>query len=304
MSMPAITKVITQITDIPDHQSMNQAEFDLVATAFAGQIKAMASDLGVWAQQANALTQAVNLLLGLEGGGSILNLIRSPGDILYTARKSAPPGTLICDGTLVKRTDYPDLFKVLITDQGFTAQAVTLSAGTPAKFTKTGHGFNGGERIRLSTSGALPSPFTTTTDYFAFPLNANEFHLSSGEAGTTLIAASTAGSGNHTYLQSLYGIGNGSTTFKLPDLRDDFIRCWDPSSDRQAGTFQLSRNRRHTHVCQGTAGSVVMTPPTGKTELTTTGPTPLNQTHTHIIADEGGDDARPNNRALLACIVY
>jgi phage-related tail fiber protein len=61
--------------------------------------------------------------------------------------------------------------------------------------------------------------------------------------GTRLVA-SGAQSGVHSYLQSWYGLGDGTTTFNLPDLRGEFIRGWDDGRGvdvgRGFGSFQES----------------------------------------------------------------
>lgn len=49
-----------------------------------------------------------------------------------------------------------------------------------------------------------------------------------------------------------YGAGDGSTTFKIPDLRGEFIRGWDNSrgvdSGRSFGSFQANAYESHTHT--------------------------------------------------------
>jgi microcystin-dependent protein len=56
---------------------------------------------------------------------------------------------------------------------------------------------------------------------------------------------------------TLYGAGDGSTTFNLPDLRGEFIRGWDHGrgvdSGRTLGSFQDESFKAHTH--SGTTSS-------------------------------------------------
>lgn len=57
-----------------------------------------------------------------------------------------------------------------------------------------------------------------------------------------------------------YGAGDGSTTFKLPDLRGEFIRGWDDGrgidSSRALGSYQTDTFESHTHTAStATAGS-------------------------------------------------
>lgn len=50
-----------------------------------------------------------------------------------------------------------------------------------------------------------------------------------------------------------YGVGNGSTTFNVPDLRNYFIRCWDGS--RAFNNVQAAQVGGHTHTFSGTTSS-------------------------------------------------
>ncbi|WP_206142841.1 phage tail protein [Burkholderia sp. Ac-20384] len=51
--------------------------------------------------------------------------------------------------------------------------------------------------------------------------------------------------------QGCFSSGDGNTTFRLPDLRGEFVRCWDDSRgvdvQRQIGGWQDSLNRSHGH---------------------------------------------------------
>lgn len=50
---------------------------------------------------------------------------------------------------------------------------------------------------------------------------------------------------------TLYGNGNGTTTFNLPDLRGEFLRFWDDGrgvdANRGLGSKQSDQNKSHTH---------------------------------------------------------
>lgn len=94
---------------------------------------------------------------------------------------------------------------------------------------------------------------------------------------------------------TLYGVGNGTTTFNLPDLRGEFIRGFDDSkgidSGRSMGSSQSDEFKSHSHssytqVQNGATG--------GSGYLMTTGTT----------GAVGGSETRPRNVALLACIKY
>lgn len=100
---------------------------------------------------------------------------------------------------------------------------------------------------------------------------------------------------------STYGAGNGSTTFKLPDLRGEFLRGWDEGRGvdvgRTLGSWQADDFKSHTHEAAmkvepgygaDTNNSVDDDPVAGRQR---TGAT-------------GGLETRPRNAALAICIKY
>lgn len=165
-----------------------------------------------------------------------------------------PTGFLKCNGGAYSRTAYSALFDILVTQQGFTLQEFTVSIDSPAVVTKTAHGFTGGERLRLSTTGTLPTGLDTNTDYFVWYIDANTFRLQtmSNILAGTFVNTSGVQSGTHSYLQSLWGLGDGATTFNVPDIRGVFRRAWDDGRgidpSRAIATLQTDAFRSHTHV--------------------------------------------------------
>ena len=224
------------------------------------------------------------------------------GSMTYWVTPTPPSGWLIRDGSAISRTAYVDLFNVLNPSGLFTSQTFTVTIASPCVVTKTAHGFINGERLRLSTTGALPTGLNTTTDYFVFYIDANTFGLCSDEMLTTRINTSGTQSGTHSYLQSLYGLGNGTTTFNVPDDRGVFLRGRDASkgydTNRAFGTAQNDDFKSHTHgigiIRNGANGSVRDIPvPSGS-----------GGAISQVTEATGGTEPRPKNRAYLPIIKF
>lgn len=83
----------------------------------------------------------------------------------------------------------------------YATSTVTVTIATPAVMTWTAHGLKSGQRIQLTTTGALPTGLSTATTYWVTVIDANTFNLSSSLANAqaaTFIATSGSQSGTHT----------------------------------------------------------------------------------------------------------
>lgn len=187
-------------------------------------------------------------------GVNPVTIAAPPGSVMMFAGNVVPTGWLECNGAQVSRTTYADLFAALVTNAGFTSQSFTVTIANPAVFTKAAHGFYGGERLRLSTTGALPTGIDTISDYFVERIDANTFYLHAIRffvGSSTRVATAGSQSGTHSYMQSFWGLGNGSTSFSLPDFRGEFVRGWDHDngidSGRSLGSWQKDQFQGHYH---------------------------------------------------------
>ena len=114
-------------------------------------------------------------------------------------------------------------------------------------------------------------------------------------------------------LSTRYGVGDGSTTFNLPDYRGMFLRGLDESglvdpdgSGRSLGDTQSDENKSHVHgVSYGNTVNVASS--AGVTFKSDGVFSDFNATGTNqeqAISADGGDETRPKNASVIYCIRY
>ncbi|MGF2880935.1 phage tail protein [Acinetobacter johnsonii] len=101
-----------------------------------------------------------------------------------------------------------------------------------------------------------------------------------------------------------FGVGDGVNTFRLPDLRGEFLRGWDDGrgvdAGRIFGSWQTDEFRSHDHdiINTGREGYT-----RGHLFYGDRGVDYINQPD-NVTQKAGGVETRPRNYALLACIRY
>lgn len=117
---------------------------------------------------------------------------------------------------------------------------------------------------------------------------------------------------------TMFGAGDGSTTFNLPDLRGEFVRGWDDGRGvdgaRSLGSLQMDQTQGHWHKVHGRSGFTISNG--GYVIAIDTGggsSADANSSYVYagtIISDgvngtpRTGSETRARNVALLFCIKY
>lgn len=140
------------------------------------------------------------------------------GALIPYAGFLTPNGFLLAYGQTVSRTTYSALFAALCPAIG----TFTVTIATPGVITLTAHGLVTGDQVYLTTTGALPTGLTANTLYYVIYIDANTVRLATTRANAyvpTPINTTGTQSGTHTLNACPNGLGDGSTTFTLPDTR-------------------------------------------------------------------------------------
>jgi microcystin-dependent protein len=193
-----------------------------------------------------------------------------------------------------------------IATTAFVAAAATSSLASPA-FTGT-------------PTAPTPAPGTNTTQIAttAFVGTAVSsgipsgmvMHFASSTAPTGWLECSGAAVSRTTYaslfsaIGTLYGVGDGSTTFNLPDLRGNFIRGWDNGRGIDTGrTIGSSQTATRIGVIGDSRTTQALSADTlGDTITNSITSYIMNSYQNTTTSGSYGVGARPINIAMLPCI--
>jgi len=203
-------------------------------------------------------------------------------------------GTAGTSGNLVQWNADGDAVDSGLSASGADASVITGTAGTSGNYAS----WNADGDLVDSGVAAGPAASVPSGAVTAFAMNT----APSGwlECDGSAVSRSTY-SDLFTAISTTFGVGDGSTTFNLPDLRGEFIRGWDNTrgvdSGRSFGSAQTDEFEAHTHTYTRTNIATTDAASAGSAESEPTG------TSTVATGSAGGaSETRPRNIALMYCI--
>lgn len=157
---------------------------------------------------------------------------------------STPPsGWLLEDGSAVSRATYADLFALLV-----QSKTVTTPLATPGVVNCVAHGRTVGDPVFFTVAGgSLPGITASTTYYVSVVPDADHLQISATLGGGSIAFTGTT-SGTQTMTYAPWGIGDGSTTFNVPDRRNRFPVGADPTAAHGTAITAGQSAAAATHV--------------------------------------------------------
>ncbi len=189
---------INRVTDTANTYTKAQggAFVTLVDAATVAIDSSLANNFNLTLGGNRTLGVPTNMVAGRSGVISVRQDITGTRTLAYSWPFMFPSGIapVLSTGKLVL-----DQLNYMINSYG--TSAVTVTIATPAVMTWTAHGLASGQRIQLTTTGALPTGLTANTTYWITRIDANTFNLSTSLANAqtaTFIATTGSQSGVHT----------------------------------------------------------------------------------------------------------
>jgi len=174
------------------------------------------------------------------------------GSMIDYAGVVAPSSNwMLAYGQAIARATYSTLFGLLCPSLG----NVTMTIAAPGVVTSTAHGLLTGDAIYFTTTGALPTGLTANTIYYVSTVTTDTFTVATTRANAyagTKITTSGSQSGVHSLSACPYGLGDGSTTFNLPDARGVVIA----GGDKMGGTPANKMNKYTSDGMYGNPGEI------------------------------------------------
>jgi phage-related tail fiber protein len=207
--------------------------------------------------------------------------------------------------------DTVNIIDEAVTDDKIATGTITLTKLVTAvqdlingALQKSGGTMTGKITLDGDATSALHAVTKQQLDALVPPGAVQSFAMSSAPTGW--LKANGAAVSRTTYaalfaaIGTTFGVGDGSTTFNLPDLRGEFVRGWDDGrgvdTSRALGSAQADMLKSHTHDLQQRLNitNYPASPGSGVGGDSGTG----------VTLATGGAETRPRNVALLFCIKF
>lgn len=228
---------------------------------------------------------------------SVAGNITVAGTAAFSVGPTAPTATAGTNTTQVATTAFVTTAVTNSAASGLVSPAFT---GTPTAPTAS---------AGTNTTQIATTAFVTNAVSSGIP-SGMVMHFANSTAPTGWLECNGAAVSRTTYaalfsaVSTLYGAGDGSTTFNLPDLRGEFIRGWDngkgTDSGRTIGSAQLATrigvigdSRTTQALPADTLGDTISNSITGYI---------MNGYQNTTSVGSYGVGSRPKNIAMMACI--
>ncbi len=221
-----------------------------------------------------------------------------PGAITDQSLKAAP---VAADSVLLHSTADSALRKATVASLGAgltAARATQLDTARTLALTGAVEGsasFDGTSNLSITTTfGSATVPPGSVLAFAAVTAPAGYLACNGALVSRSTYAALFAAVG------TTYGVGDGATTFALPDLRGEFVRGWDNGrgvdAGRALGSAQADELEAHTHAVSTGVSNNQGGAPMGFAGSS------VQDTLSMTSSATGGTETRPRNVALLYII--
>lgn len=295
---------------------------------------------GYPATNLTGITPVVRGGTGLSTTGSVgeVLIVTAPGVVGYAASPAAlsvagGAASQILYQSAPNTTDFIDngtVGQVLVSNGALVPAWGKVNATTSISgVLPTANGGTGIAALGTGVQTGLGTAVNTTGGFITYPNGVAPtgsvmfFAMSTAPAGWLIANGAEVSRATYaalfTAIGTLYGAGNGSSTFNLPNLNGQFLRGWDGSGSvdpgRVFGSTQADAFESHTHAPTVSDPGHAHTIQIGQNNSASylpgggmicagylTGTDGAFTGITVTIASTGGTETRPTNVALLACI--
>lgn len=186
------------VTSVPDDEDMTEADFASVAwTEIDGW-----QTMGAIGDSKTLITEsAINRGRDIKAGGT-KNAGSMQNQFLILPDDDGQIALIAAENT---RHNYP--FRIIHDDAPpALSSTVTMTVASPGVISWAGHTLTDGDRVKFSTTGALPTGLTAGTTYYVVNAASGTFSVSATPGGSAIATTGTQ-SGTHTAAT----VPNGST---------------------------------------------------------------------------------------------